>query len=60
MRTLLTISEAAEVLRISKSLLYQLVERKQIRHLRIKKRILFDADWLDEYLDSCMVGVGSR
>ena len=58
MKKILTISEAAHYLRISKSLLYQLVERQEIKHIRINRRILFDAELLDQYIENHTVAVG--
>ena len=50
MTPLLTISEAAARLRVSKSMIYLLAERREIPHFRVGKRIVFDESQLEEYL----------
>ena len=57
MKSLLTITEAAARLRISKSMAYLLVERREIPHFRVGKRILFDEGQIEEYLRQHVVGV---
>jgi len=57
MTPLLTITEAAARLRISKSMAYLLVERREIPHFRVGKRILFDEGQIEEYLNQHVVGI---
>lgn len=57
MRILLTINEAATRLRVSKSMIYLLVERREIPHFRVGKRIVFDESQLEEYLSRHIVKV---
>lgn len=48
---LLSISETARYLRISKSTLYRWVHKKQIKHVKIGSRVLFLEKDLLEFLD---------
>ena len=50
MEQLLKISEAAEMLRISKSQIYSMVSSQRIPHVRIGARILFKESRLDEWV----------
>ena len=57
---LLTIEEAAPKVGIKPDALRQLCKAKQIKHLRVgpKKWLYrFRQEWLDEYLESCVVEV---
>jgi len=47
---LLRISEAATLLRISRSKLYQLVEDKRIQHIRIDGRVLFAQKQIERFV----------
>ena len=47
----LTIKETSEYLNLSTSLLYKLVERKQVPHTRIGRKILFDRQRLERFID---------
>lgn len=49
-RTTFTIEEAAQYIGISKNLMYKLVREKQIRAIRIGRRILFKRDSIDQWL----------
>jgi len=57
MTKLLKIAEAAELLRISRTKLYQLVEDKRILHYRLDGRIVFSEEQIEEYLKQHVVGV---
>ena len=57
MQILLTIPETAARLRISKSMIYLLAERREIPHFRVGKRILFDESQIEEYLKQNVVEV---
>ena len=59
MKTLLKISEAAELLRVSKTKVYQLVEDKRIPHYRLDGRVVFSEEQLEEYLSKHVVEVAS-
>ena len=50
MTKLLRISEAAELLRLSKSKVYQLVENQKIPHYRLDGRIVFSEEQIEKYL----------
>ena len=47
----LTIKETSEYLNLSTSLLYKLVERKQVPHTSIGRKILFDRQRLERFID---------
>ena len=47
--TLLDVSEIAERLGISKSLVYKMAQNKEIPHYRIGNAIRFDLDEIDEW-----------
>ena len=55
MEGLLTISEAATLLRISKSNLYALASRRAVPHLRIGARLLFRESDLEQWLRAQVV-----
>ena len=59
MKTLLKISEAAELLRVSKTKVYQLVEDKRIPQNRLDGRVVFSEEQLEEYLSKHVVEVAS-
>ena len=48
---LFTLPEAADTLRISKSYLYKLVERREIPFFKIGRRIIFKPDDLNAWLE---------
>jgi excisionase family DNA binding protein len=49
---LLNVTEAAQHLRCSKSLVYKLSERRDLRHFKVGNRLLFDPDDLNAFLRS--------
>lgn len=53
---LLDVNEALKQVPVSRATLYRVINRGQLRHIRIQSRILIRQDWLDEYLESCTVG----
>lgn len=55
---MLTVKEAAQRLSISRSKLYQKVERREIAHYRIDGKILFSDEQVEEFLAGCRVEVG--
>ncbi|MBL7083231.1 MAG: helix-turn-helix domain-containing protein [Candidatus Aminicenantes bacterium] len=50
-KKLLSLREAGQYLNVSQSLLYKLVETKQIPHLRIGRKILFDLKKLERFIE---------
>lgn len=46
----LTVSETAAYLGVSDDTIYELVRRKEIPHFRLRSRILFRRDTLDEWM----------
>lgn len=54
---LLTVREAAKLLRASPGAVYKLVEKRQIPHLRIGRKILFDPVILRTWLNELAVAV---
>ena len=50
-----TISEIAAFLRLKKSTVYHLVSRKEIPHIKIGGRLLFDKIMVEEWLSSKVV-----
>jgi excisionase family DNA binding protein len=50
MRKTMTVYEVAEFIGVSKDLIYELVRAKQIPHLRIGKRIIFNQESLENWL----------
>jgi len=50
MDNLLNVPETARLLRISISTLYRWVHKKQIRHVKIGSRVLFDKGQLSEFI----------
>lgn len=46
----LTVSEAAQRLRCSKSFVYKLAERRELAHFAIGRRLLFDPAELDRFV----------
>ena len=53
----LTLKETAEYMNLSSSLLYKLVETKQIPHIRIGRKILFDRQKFERFIDENSHGV---
>jgi len=49
---LLDVSQAAARLHVSRSYLYQLVDRREISHVRLGRRLLFHEDQLQAYVDA--------
>ena len=53
----MSLRETSEYMNLSASLLYKLVERKQVPHTRIGRKILFDRQKLEKYIDENSHGV---
>ena len=47
----LSLRETSEYMNLSTSLLYKLVEAKQIPHTRVGRKILFDRQRLERFID---------
>lgn len=47
----ITVAEAAAYLGVSTDTLYDMVRRKEIPHIRIRRRIFFRRDTLDRWLE---------
>jgi excisionase family DNA binding protein len=56
MDTFLTVREAAEVLRISKSKAYALVSSGELPHVRFGKVVRIPRSWLDDWLEGQRAG----
>ncbi|OXM84582.1 helix-turn-helix domain-containing protein [Paenibacillus rigui] len=50
MQTTLTVTEAAEKLRVCEDTIYTMVRRKQIPHFRVRRRIFFRAESLEAWM----------
>jgi len=50
-RRLLTVREAGQYLNLSESILYKLVWRKKIPHTRIGRKVLFDIQKLNRFIE---------
>lgn len=55
-KTVLTVKEAAAVMRISPSAMYQLVREKKAPHISIGKRKVIPASQFYAWLDTCVEG----
>ena len=53
--TLFTVKEAAKELLVSKSYLYKLVEKRQITHKKIGRRVFFCLSDLNDFLQKCEI-----
>jgi len=51
MKTLFTIEEASEYLRVPKNSIYKYTSKRKIPFLKFGKRILFDKHEIDEWLE---------
>lgn len=58
-KTLLTMEEAAELLRISAVTVRRLIADKQIKSIRVGRQIRIRQQELNDYLDRCTSGDGS-
>lgn len=50
-----TVSEAAAYLRLSRSSVYKLAERRELDHFKVGARLLFSTEQLDAWLTSKLV-----
>lgn len=56
-KRLYTIKEASRYLGVTVGSLYQMVHRRTVPHVKIGKRLRFDADKLNEYISSNSIEV---
>jgi len=52
---LLTLAEAADYLRCSRSKLYKCIERRELNHFKLGNRAMFRREDLDSYIERCFV-----
>jgi len=50
-KRLLNILETSEYLNVSPSFLYHLVAAKQLRHIKLGRKVLFDIKFLERYIE---------
>jgi len=60
LKPLIPISQTAQILGISRSKLYALVERREIPCIRIGARILFKPDLLEAWIEKQVQPVGGK
>lgn len=49
----LTVMEAAEVLRVGRSTMYKLVESGEVQHIKIGRKVLIPRKYLQNYIEFC-------
>ncbi len=52
---LLDVNELAELLKVSRTSVYRLIERRELPFLKLQRVIRFRRSDVDEYLDRCRV-----
>lgn len=55
-KTILTVKEAAVIMRVSPSAMYQLVRENRVPHIKVGKRKVIPTERLYAWLDSCVEG----
>lgn len=55
-KTILTAKEAAVIMRVSPSAMYQLVRENRVPHIKVGKRKVIPAARLYAWLDGCVEG----
>lgn len=55
-KTILTVKEAAAIMRVSPSAMYQLVRENKAPHITIGKRKIIPANQFYAWLDGCVEG----
>jgi len=50
MKKILTVSELASYLQVSTDSIYAMVREKQIPHIRVLRRILFNTELIEEWI----------
>ncbi len=53
---LLTVRETSEFLNVSQSFLYHLVAARQLRHVKLGRKVLFDIKYLERYIEESSRG----
>ncbi|NGM83950.1 helix-turn-helix domain-containing protein [Paenibacillus sp. 7124] len=52
MQQVYSVSELAEYLKVSTDSIYTMVREKQIPHVRVRKRIIFPMNMIEEWLNN--------
>ncbi|MFE9278713.1 helix-turn-helix domain-containing protein [Paenibacillus glucanolyticus] len=52
MKQIITVNELASYLQVSTDSIYAMVREKQIPHIRVRRRILFNMDMIEEWMRS--------
>lgn len=52
MKQIVTVNELASYLQVSTDSIYAMVREKQIPHIRVRRRILFSMDMIEEWMRS--------
>ncbi|MNO15647.1 Helix-turn-helix domain protein [compost metagenome] len=52
MKQIITVNELASYLKVSTDSIYAMVREKQIPHIRVRRRILFSRDMIEEWMRS--------
>lgn len=52
MKQIITVNELASYLQVSTDSIYAMVREKQIPHIRVRRRILFSMDMIEEWMRS--------
>ncbi|MGF9913347.1 helix-turn-helix domain-containing protein [Paenibacillus ehimensis] len=52
MKRIITVNELASYLQVSTDSIYAMVREKQIPHIRVRRRILFSMDMIEEWMRS--------
>lgn len=52
MKKVLSVSELASYLQVSTDTIYTMVREKQIPHIRVRRRILFNTELIEEWMRS--------
>lgn len=55
---ILTISEAADYIKLAKGTLYQYIHYGKIPHYKIGNRVMFKKEDLDDFIEKCFIPVG--
>ena len=56
-RRLLTVAETCKILNVKKTKLYDMVSKKEIAHIKLGAKIMFDKDDIEKFIESNKVKV---